>query len=122
MFYMNSTTKEGIMLDSTASDIHHIQSNDYHQLPVTEKQLKFARFLSAKSGAVLPWEVQQDRRSLSEWIEQHQKPKQTSRFDAYPSSKQVAFAERIARYKRSNVPDECFRDKQLMSNWIDSNK
>ena len=110
------------MLDSTTSDSHHIQSNDYYQLPVTEKQLKFARFLSAKSGAVLPWDVQQNRRSLSEWIEQQQKPKQSSRFDAYPSSKQVAFAEKIAGYKRSSVPDECFRDKGLMSRWIDCNK
>jgi hypothetical protein len=39
-----------------------------------------------------------------------------------PTSKQVAFAERLARIKRRAVPDECFRDKGLMSKWIDGNK
>ena len=33
-----------------------------------------------------------------------------------------AFAERLARIKRRAVPDECFRDKGLMSKWIDGNK
>lgn len=105
--------------DKTASST----SNDYHQLPASEKQLKFARHLSVKNGVMLPWEVQSDRRSLSQWInEQKGAQRQTNRFDSYPSSKQVQFAERIARYKRSQVPDECFRDKQLMSRWIDCNK
>ena len=31
-------------------------------------------------------------------------------------------AERLARIKRRAVPDECFRDKELMSKWIDGNK
>jgi hypothetical protein len=34
----------------------------------------------------------------------------------------VAFAERIARLKRGEVPPECFRDRALMSRWIDSNR
>jgi hypothetical protein len=38
------------------------------------------------------------------------------------TSKQVAFAEKLARIKRRAVPDECFRDKGLMSKWIDGNK
>ena len=33
-----------------------------------------------------------------------------------------AFAERLARIKRRAVPDECFRDKGLMSKWIDGNR
>ena len=111
------------MMTATHSSAANATSNDYHQLPATEKQLKFARHLSVKNAVVLPWEVQCDRRSLSQWIdEQQNKSQRTSKFDSYPSSKQVQFAERIARYKRSQVPDECFRDKQLMSNWIDSNK
>ena len=73
-----------------------MQTNDYHQLPASEKQIRFARSLAAKAGTILPDEVQQDR--------------------------QVQFAERIARYKRSQVPDEWFRDKARMSKWIDSNK
>ena len=45
-----------------------------------------------------------------------------SALDQLPSSKQVAFAERLARIKRRAVPDECFRDKGLMSKWIDGNR
>lgn len=48
--------------------------------------------------------------------------KPLSALDCLPSSKQVAFAERLARIKRRAVPDECFRDKDLMARWIDGNK
>ena len=48
--------------------------------------------------------------------------KSVSALDSLPSSKQVAFAERLARIKRRAVPDECFRDKGLMSKWIDGNR
>ena len=44
-----------------------IQSNDYHRMRVTEKQLNFARQISQRTGQVLPWEVQQDRYKLSRW-------------------------------------------------------
>jgi len=42
--------------------------------------------------------------------------------NAQPTSKQVAFAERLARLRRRAIPDECFRDRQLLSRWIDSNR
>jgi hypothetical protein len=42
--------------------------------------------------------------------------------DQLPTSRQVAFAEKLARIKRCAVPDECFRNKGLMSKWIDGNK
>ena len=42
--------------------------------------------------------------------------------DRLPTSKQVAFAEKLARIKRRAVPEECFRDKELMSKWIDGNR
>ena len=48
--------------------------------------------------------------------------KPLSELDGVPSSKQVAFAERLARIKRRAVPEECFRDKGLMSKWIDGNR
>ena len=48
--------------------------------------------------------------------------KPLSALDSLPSSKQVAFAERLARINRRAVPDECFRDKGLMSKWIDGNR
>ncbi len=90
-------------------------------LPVTPKQIAYARSLALRNQTLLPWEVQQDRRSLSAWIEEQAKmtPAPTSNL---PSSKQVAFAERLARIKHRAVPDECFRDKGLMSKWIDGNR
>lgn len=91
-------------------------------LPVTPKQIAYARSLALKNQALLPWQVQQDRRSLSSWIEAQAKLKPVSALAQLPSSKQVAFAEKLARIKRRAVPDECFRDKGLMSKWIDGNK
>lgn len=101
-----------------------LPSNDYHFLPATEKQLRYARDIAARRALELPSEVQQDRRTLSSWIEAHRSRTNTPTpsFSNYPSSKQVAFAERIAQFKRRKVPQECFRDRQLMSRWIDCNK
>ncbi|MEP1520865.1 hypothetical protein [Ascidiaceihabitans sp.] len=96
-------------------------SNDYPQVPVTEKQLAYARQISMRSGVVLPWDVQQDRYALSRWIDAHKISTPTGQFSNYPSSKQVGFAERIARMKRREVPQECFRDRVMMSKWIDAN-
>jgi hypothetical protein len=97
-----------------------LPTNDYHRLPVSEKQLRYARSIATRAAVDLPRDVMEDRRALSAWIERHKTP--VSRFDAYPSSKQVAFAERIAQIKRQEIPHECFRDKSMMSRWIDSNK
>lgn len=97
-----------------------LPTNDYHQLPVSEKQLRYARSIATRAAIDLPRDVMEDRRALSAWIDRHKAP--VSRFDAYPSSKQVAFAERIAQIKRRDIPHECFRDKSMMSRWIDSNK
>ncbi|MGL4280622.1 MAG: hypothetical protein ACRCS0_09660 [Albidovulum sp.] len=91
-------------------------------LPATPKQIAYARSLALRNQTLLPWEVQQDRRTLSAWIEAQVGLKPVSDLDRLPSSKQVAFAERIARIKRRAVPDECFRDKGLMSKWIDGNR
>lgn len=90
--------------------------------PATPKQLAYARSLALRNHALLPWDVQQDRRSISAWIEAQARLKPASDLDRLPSSKQVAFAERLARIKRRTVPDECFRDKGLMSKWIDGNR
>ncbi len=89
-------------------------------LPATPKQLAYARKIAESRNVVIPWEIQQDRKALSQWIDtQRAEPRVC---DTRPSSRQVAFAEKIARIKRSSVPDECFRDRTLMSRWIDSNK
>ena len=88
----------------------------------TSRQIAYARSLALRNQTLLPWEVQQDRRSLSAWIDAQAQMKPRSDLDSLPSSKQVAFAERLARIKRRAVPDECFRDKGLMSRWIDGNR
>ena len=91
-------------------------------LAPTPRQMAYARSLALRNQTLRPWEVQQDRRSLSAWIEAQAQLKPVSDMDQLPTSKQVAFAEQLARIKRRAVPDECFRDKGLMSKWIDGNK
>lgn len=91
-------------------------------LPTTPRQTAYARSLALRNQTLLPWEVQQDRRSLSDWIAAQVQLKPAIALDQLPSSRQVAFAERLARIKRRAVPEECFRDKGLMSKWIDRNK
>ena len=91
-------------------------------LPATPKQIAYARSLALRNHTLLPWEVQQDRRSLSTWIEAQARLKPVSDMERLPSSKQVALAEKLARIKRRAVPDECFRDKGLISKWIDGNR
>ena len=91
-------------------------------LPATPKQIAYARSLALRNQTLLPWEVQQDRRSLSTWIEAQAQMKPESDMNRLPTSRQVAFAEKLARIKRRAVPDECFRDKGLMSKWIDGNR
>ncbi|MFT4013851.1 MAG: hypothetical protein QM682_10690 [Paracoccus sp. (in: a-proteobacteria)] len=89
-------------------------------LPVTPRQIAYARSLAMRNRTLLPWDVQQDRRSLSAWIDAQARLKPVAGNE--PTSRQVAFAERIARIKRRAVPDECFRDRGLLSRWIDSNR
>lgn len=103
------------------SDWQNGPSNDYHLLPVTDRQMRFARAIAEKSALEIPVEARRDRRSMSAWISAH-KPHDPSPFANYPTGKQVAYAERIARIKRRQVPAECFRDKTMMSAWIDRNK
>ena len=91
-------------------------------LPATQKQIAYARSLALRNQTLLPWEVQQDRRSMSAWIEAQAQLKPVSEKDRLTTSKQVAFAEKLARIKRRAVPEECFRDKGLMSKWIDGNR
>ena len=87
----------------------------------TEKQVRFAQKIAQRGGILLPWNVLQNRRDLSNWIDQnaHVLQRGNSALSALPSSKQVQFAERIARRKKLSVPDICFKDRQTMSQWID---
>ncbi len=109
------------MTNAARQSWHDAPSNDYHMLPVTDRQMRYARAIAEQSALEIPVEAQRDRRSLSNWISAH-KPHDPSPFANYPTGKQVAFAERISRSKRRPIPSECFRDKQMMSRWIDQNK
>lgn len=109
------------MTNAARQSWYDASSNDYHMLPVTDRQMRYARAIAQQSALEIPVEAQRDRRALSNWISAH-KPSATSQFDNYPTGKQVAFAERISRCKRRPIPSECFRDKQMMSRWIDQNK
>ena len=70
----------------------------------------------------MPWEVQQDRRSSSGWIEAQAQLKPVPDIDRLLTLKQPAFAEDLARIKQRAVRDECSRDKGLVSKWIDGNR
>lgn len=92
--------------------------------PPTDAQIRYARKIATRLGAPIPWEAQMDRRSLSNWIGSHQagfREREQAMRGPGATSKQVAFAESLARAKRRAVPDECFRDAGLMSRWIDAN-
>ncbi len=93
-------------------------------LPPTPKQVDYARHLAQRLGAEIPQHAANDRRALSDWIDAHKARAVAARRAAGSgaTSKQVAFAERIARVKRRAVPEECFRDAGLMSRWIDANR
>jgi hypothetical protein len=62
-----------------------------YALPATPKQIAYARALALRNQTLLPWEVQQDRRSLSAWIDAQAKLNPGAQ-DSRPTSKQVAFA------------------------------
>ena len=92
---------------------------DPQSLPPSEKQLRYARTIAIKTKALLPWDVQQDRRKLSHWIDQHAAAATPAALASAPAtSRQVAFAEQLARRKRTAVPDECYRSRALMSAWL----
>ena len=92
--------------------------------PATEKQIAFAKALAARTGVALPAALMRDKAGLSAWIDKARAATvaPAGRFSNYPSAKQVQFAERIARLKRRQIPAECFKDKVMMSRWIDGNK
>ncbi len=56
-----------------------------YALPATPKQIAYARSLALRNQTLLPWEVQQDRRSLSGWIEAQAQLKPVSDMDRLPT-------------------------------------
>ena len=88
-------------------------------IPPTAKQITFARSIAGRQNILLPWDVQQDRRALSRWIDRATHDASAS--NDRPTSKQVAYAEKLSRIKRRPIPEECFQSRDLMSRWIDAN-
>jgi hypothetical protein len=97
-----------------------MSANTITALPATAKQIAYARKIATRNHIVLPWAVQLDRQKISAWIKKH--AVQNNHDSSLPTSKQVGFAERIARIKRRDVPDECYRSRELLSRWIDCNQ
>lgn len=94
-------------------------------LPPTHKQLAYAEVIAARLNQRLDGELKASKAKLSKWIDMHQdafKARQRPTAGEAATSKQVGFAERIARAKRRSIPDECFRSRDLMSRWIVSNR
>ena len=57
-----------------------------YALPATPKQIAYARARALRNQTLLPWEVQQDRRSLSAWIEAQAQLKPVSDVDRLPGA------------------------------------
>jgi len=70
-----------------------------YALPVTPKQIAYARSLALRNQTLLPWEVQQDRRSLSAWIEAQAQLKPVSAMDPALSELTVALLNDEARQR-----------------------
>lgn len=97
------------------------------ELPApTANQVDYARKISQALNTTIPSESIGDRLALSDWIGAHQDAFRRATYrkarTSGATSKQVAYAETIARRRRISVPDECFRDSSLMSHWISSNR
>ncbi len=94
-----------------------------HTLAPTAKQISYAKIIASRINAHIPANASADRRALSHWIDLHKAKDSMPRTgDGYATSKQVEFAERLARIKRRAIPQECFRDMGMMSRWIDANR
>lgn len=94
-----------------------------HALPPTAKQISYAKIIASRINVHIPESTSMDRRALSQWIDQHKAKDSLSRMGGgQATSKQVQFAERLARIKRRAIPQECFRDMEMMSRWIDANR
>lgn len=96
--------------------------------PPSSKQINFARLIAARLRDPIPDHAKGDRNALSDWIAARQADyrevtaAQTGGRGAGASSRQIGFAERIARARRRAVPEECYRSASAMSRWIDANR
>ena len=98
--------------------------------PPTTRQMNFARLVAMRLRDPIPDEVKQDRAALSRWIDARKTDfadvvgAQTGGYGGTggATSRQVNYAERIARARRRAVPEECYRSAALMSRWIDANR
>ncbi|MXX88485.1 MAG: hypothetical protein F4213_18410 [Boseongicola sp. SB0677_bin_26] len=99
---------------------------DYASLPPlrpSDRQLQYAGKIAASAGIALPKDVQLDRAGLSRWIEanRHRIAHSKRVADKLPTARQIAWAERIARGRKRNIPEECYKSRELLAKWIDAN-
>lgn len=62
--------------------------------------------LALRNQNLLPWGVRQDWRSQSAWSDAQGQLYPLARMNRLATSKQVVFAEKLARINRRAVPDE----------------
>ena len=99
---------------------------DYASLPPlrpTDRQLQYAEKIANSAGITLPRDARLDRADLSRWIEanRHRIARSKRVADNLPTARQIAWAERIARGRKRSIPDEYYKNRELLAKWIDSN-
>lgn len=90
----------------------------------TEKQKKFAQMIAQSLGEEVPVECYESFDEMKEWIDEHialVEKDGEGRMVFKPSEKQTSFAEAIAKRINRSIPDECYVNSRLMSEWIDGN-
>lgn len=91
--------------------------------PPSEGQLKFAKDIATALEEDIPPDAMADREKMKAWITEKKPlmPKKASG-PRPASSKQVSFAQKIAKKKGIPVPAECLSDGGKLSDWISANK
>ena len=81
----------------------------------TLKQLNYARSLAYKNGALLPWDVQNNKAKITKWIT---KQVRAVAICTTPSAKQLNYAKFICRKKKTKLPEYCYSNRDELSRWI----
>ncbi len=62
-----------------------------------------------------------DRKLLSEWITANKDKVVKGGDDALPTSKQISFAEKLAKNKGMKIPIDTLKSRSLLSVWLNTN-
>jgi DNA topoisomerase-3 len=99
------------------------EKNPDGSYPASDGQLKFAQDIAARLGVEVPADAITDSEIMKAWLSKHAQdmPKNNGEVRP-PSKKQIAFANRIAAGSNKNIPEKCFINGQMLSDWISENK